>query len=336
MNQLILALMMLVGITLSGSVKIVNQGDEALVELLGRYDGRKLQPGINFIVPFISYIAIKETVREKILHVPPQNCITRDNVSIKVDAVLYWRVLDLEKAYYKVQNLQGAISNLVLTQIRSEMGKLSLNETFTARTEINEKLLRELDVSTAPWGVKVTRVELLDIVPSKTVQGAMELQMSAERQKQAAILTSEGERQAVINSAQGEAEAQIIEAQARQKVEFLDAQAQEQRQILKAKGTAAAVEVIAQKLKEDPYAAQALQFLLAQNYLEMGMTIGQSNSSKVMFFDPRNVPEAIEDMQTMVTPISSAISSAISSEIPSDNGVVKANLPGIELSKVAR
>ncbi|MEB3230939.1 MAG: SPFH domain-containing protein [Leptolyngbyaceae bacterium] len=299
MNGLIFALLMAAGFTFAGSVKIVKHGNEALVETLGRYDGRKLQPGLNFTTPLISYIAVKETIREKILKVPPQNCITSDNVSIKVDAVLYWRILDLEKAYYKVQNLELAISNLVLTQIRAEMGRLTLNQTFTARTEVNENLLRDLDIATAPWGVKVTRVELLDIVPSSTVQGAMELQMSAERQKQAAILTSEGERQAMINSAQGEAEALIIAAEARHKVALLDAKAQEQEQILKAKGMAEAMEIVAQKLKQDPSYGKALQFLLAQNYLEMGTRIGQSESSKVLFFDPGNVPDTMKKMQNM-------------------------------------
>jgi regulator of protease activity HflC (stomatin/prohibitin superfamily) len=188
----------------------------------------------------------------------------------------------------------------VLTQIRSQLGKLELNETFTARTEVNKMLLRELDIATEPWGVKVTRVELRDIVPSKTVQGAMELQMSAERKKQAAILTSEGEREAVVNSARGEAEAQIIEAEARQKAAILEAQAQQQQQVLKAQGTAAAMEIIAKKLKSDSLAAEALQFLLAQNYLEMGMKIGSSDSSKVMFLDPRSIPATLDGMRSIV------------------------------------
>jgi regulator of protease activity HflC (stomatin/prohibitin superfamily) len=180
------------------------------------------------------------------------------------------------------------------------LGKLELNETFTARTEVNKMLLRELDIATEPWGVKVTRVELRDIVPSKTVQGAMELQMSAERKKQAAILTSEGDREAVVNSARGEAEAQIIEAEARQKAAILEAQAQQQQQVLKAQGTAAAMEIIAKKLKSDSSAAEALQFLLAQNYLEMGMKIGSSDSSKVMFLDPRSIPATLDGMRSIV------------------------------------
>lgn len=298
---MIMTFLALSGATLAGSIKIIKQGDGALVEFLGRYDGRKLEPGLNFITPFLSQVVFQETMREKVLEIPPQNCITRDNVSISVDAVVYWRIMNLERAYYKVQNLKAAMVNLVLTQIRSEMGKLELNQTFTARTEVNEMLLRELDIATEPWGVKVTRVELRDIVPSKTVQGAMELQMSAERKKQAAILTSEGEREAMINSARGEAEAQIIEAEARQKAAILEAEAQQKQQILKAQGTAAAMEIIGKKLKSDTSAAQSLQFLLAQNYLEMGMRIGSSDSSKVMFLDPRSIPSTLDGMRSIVT-----------------------------------
>lgn len=301
MSQWLLMLALALGgtTTLASSIRIVKQGDEALVETLGRYDGRKLEPGLNFITPFISQVVFKETIREKVLEIPPQNCITKDNVAITVDAVVYWRILSLEKAYYKVQNFQSAIVNLVLTQIRSELGKLDLNQTFTTRTEVNETLLRELDVATAPWGIKVTRVELREIVPSKTVQGAMELQMSAERKKQAAILTSEGEREALINNARGEAEAQIIEAQARQRVALLDAEAAQQEQILRAKATASAIDIIAQQLQTDPVAGKALQFLLAQNYLDMGTKVGSSGSSKVMFLDPRTIPEVLQSASVL-------------------------------------
>ncbi len=295
----------------SKSVRIINQSDEALVETLGRYSGKKLTPGLNFTVPFIDRMVYKQTVREKVLDVPPQQCITRDNVSISVDAVVYWRIVDLEKAYYKVENLQAAMVNLVLTQIRSEMGQLELDETFTARAEINELLLRELDISTDPWGVKVTRVELRDIAPSKAVQDAMELQMTAERQKRANVLTSEGERDSAINSARGRAESVVLDAEARQKSVILDAQAeqktivlraqaQRQEQVLSAQATAEAVEVLAQKIKTDPNAREALQFILAQEYLEMGRQIGASDSSKVMFLDPRSIPGALESIRSIV------------------------------------
>jgi regulator of protease activity HflC (stomatin/prohibitin superfamily) len=292
------------------SVKIIQQGNEALVERLGGYD-RKLSPGLNFVFPVLDRIAFQETIREKVLDIPPQGCITRDNVAITVDAVVYWRIVDMEKSYYKVQNLQSAMVNLVLTQIRAEMGQLELDETFTARSQINETLLRELDIATDPWGVKVTRVELRDIVPSKAVQESMELQMSAERRKRAAILTSEGERESSVNSARGKAEAQVLDAEARQKAMILaaeaeqksivlKAQAERQKEVLRAQATAEAIQIVTQALKSDPKAAEAGKVLLALSYLDMGTKVGQSDSSKVMFMDPRSIPATLQGMLSMV------------------------------------
>jgi len=307
---ILLVFLALGGSAIAGSVRIVNQGNEALVETLGSYK-KKLSPGLNFIVPVLERMVYQGTIREKVLDIPPQQCITRDNVSITVDAVVYWRIVDMEKAYYKVEDLKSAMVNLVLTQIRAEMGQLELDETFTARAQINEILLRELDIATDPWGVKVTRVELRDIVPSKAVQESMELQMSAERRRRAAILTSEGEREAAVNSARGSAEARILDAEARQKSAILDAEAQQkaiilkaeaerQDQILKAQGTAEALQILARLIKADPDAREVLQFLLAQNYLEMGTAIGSSASSKVMFMDPRSIPATVEGMRSIL------------------------------------
>jgi regulator of protease activity HflC (stomatin/prohibitin superfamily) len=292
------------------SVKIIQQGNEALVERLGGYD-RKLSPGLNFVFPVLDRIAFQETIREKVLDIPPQGCITRDNVAITVDAVVYWRIVDMEKSYYKVQNLQSAMVNLVLTQIRAEMGQLELDETFTARSQINEILLRDLDIATDPWGVKVTRVELRDIIPSKAVQESMELQMSAERRKRAAILTSEGERESSVNSARGKAEAQVLDAEARQKAVILaaeaeqksivlKAQAERQKEVLRAQATAEAIQIVTQALKSDPRAAEAGKVLLALGYLDMGTKVGQSDSSKVMFMDPRSIPATLQSMLSMV------------------------------------
>ncbi|MCH2049300.1 MAG: SPFH/Band 7/PHB domain protein [Trichodesmium sp. ALOHA_ZT_67] len=316
----LLVFLVLGGSSLAASVKVINQGNEALVETLGRYNGRKLDAGLKIIIPFLDKISYQETIREKVLDIKPQPCITRDNVAISVDAVVYWRIMDMEKAYYKVENLQSAMTNLVLTQIRAEMGKLELDQTFTARTEINEVLLRELDIATDPWGVKVTRVELRDISPSKAVQDSMELQMTAERKKRAAILTSEGERDSAINSARGRAESQVLDAQARQKATVLEAEAQQkaivlkaqaerQSQVLKAQATAEALEIITKTLREDPNAKEALEFLLAQNYLDMGQKIGTSESSKVMFMDPRNIPATLEGMRSIVTDNKNSVSS---------------------------
>ena len=312
MNPIVwIFLLVLGGTTASKSIRIINQSDEALVETLGRYNGKKLTAGLNYTFPFVDKVVYKQTIREKVLDVPPQQCITRDNVSISVDAVVYWRIIDMEKAYYKVEDLQSAMVNLVLTQIRSEMGKLELDETFTARAEINELLLRELDISTDPWGVKVTRVELRDISPSKAVQDAMELQMTAERQKRANVLTSEGERDSAVNSAQGRADSAVLDAEAHKKAAILEAEAQQeaivlraqahrQEQVLKAQATAEAVDVLAKKIKQDPTAREALQFILAQDYMTMGSEIGGSESSKVMFLDPRSIPGALESMKSIV------------------------------------
>ncbi|MGL5081455.1 MAG: SPFH domain-containing protein [Microcoleaceae cyanobacterium] len=301
MGQFFLLLFLaLGGSALAGGVKIVNQGDEALVETLGKYNGRKLKPGLNFVIPFIDRLAYKQTIREQVLDIPPQQCITRDNVSISVDAIVYWRIMDLEKACYKVANLVPAMENLVRTQIRSEMGQLELDQTFTARTEVNELLLRELDIATDPWGVKVTRVELRDICPAKAVMDAMELQMSAERKKRAAILNSEGERESAINSARGRAEAQVLEAEANQKALILKAQAERQTQVLKAHATAEALQIVAKILGSDARAQEALQFLMAQHYIDMGTTIGKSDSSKILFMDPRSIPATLEGMKAIV------------------------------------
>ncbi|TVQ22044.1 MAG: SPFH/Band 7/PHB domain protein [Leptolyngbya sp. DLM2.Bin15] len=298
-------------ITLANSVKIINQGNEALVERLGKYNNKKLKPGMNFMVPFMERVVYQETIREKVLDIPAQQCITRDNVAISVDAVVYWRIMDLERAYYKVENLQAAMVNLVLTQIRSEMGRLELDETFTARSEVNESLLRELDTSTDPWGVKVTRVELRDIMPSKAVQESMEMQMTAERRKRAAILTSEGEREAAVNSARGRADSQLLAAEADQKAVILAAEAQQksivlraqavrQEQVLKAQATAEAMKIISNTLQADPHARESLQYLMAQQYIEMGTKIGESDSSKVMFMDPQSIPATVEGMRSII------------------------------------
>ena len=300
MNELFLLFSLVFGgSVLASSVKIVNEKNEALVERLGSFN-KKLSPGLNLIIPVLDRIVYRGTTREKVIDIPPQSCITKDNVAITVDAVVYWQIVDMEKAYYKVENLQTAMVNLVLTQIRAEVGKLELDQTFTARTEINEILLRELDISTDPWGVKVTRVELRDIMPSKAVQESMELQMSAERKKRAAILSSEGERDAAINSAQGQAQAKVLEAEAMKKAAILKAEAERQQQILKAEATAAALAIVSEKLKSDPKAREALQFLLARHYLEMGTAIGSSESSKVLFLDPRTMMGTIESIKAAI------------------------------------
>ena len=216
-----LVLMALLGVS---SVKVTSGGQSRLVERLGKYD-RQLQPGLSLVLPVLEKVVSHESLKERVLDIPPQQCITRDNVGIEVDAVVYWQLLEHARAYYAVDNLQAAMVNLVLTQIRAEMGKLDLDQTFTTRSEVNETLLKELDQATDPWGVKVTRVELRDIQPSRGVQQAMEQQMTAEREKRAAILRSEGERDSQVNAARGRAEALLLDAEAQAKQQTLLAQA---------------------------------------------------------------------------------------------------------------
>jgi regulator of protease activity HflC (stomatin/prohibitin superfamily) len=311
MGQFLLLLILgLSGAGLASSVRIVNQGNSALVERVGSFR-KRLDPGLNVIVPGLDRIVFQETLRLKVLDIEPQSCITADNVSITVDAVVYWQIVDMERAYYKVQNLESAMVYLVQTQIRGEIGKLQLDQTFTARSQISDILLEELDTATDPWGVKVTRVEIRDITPSKAVQDSMELQMSAERRKRAAILTSEGDRESQVNSARGNADAQVLAAEAKKQAVILDAEAQQQSillkaeaerqsKLLRARAVAESMQLLANILETDPQATAALQFLLAQNYLDMGTTIGQSESSKVLFLDPRSVMGTIEGMKEVL------------------------------------
>lgn len=311
MNSFLWVLAIFIAFGLSG-LRRVNQETEAIVEMLGRYNGKKLQPGLRYVIPVLERKVFHETKREKVIDIPPQKCFTKDNVAVTVDAVVYWRIVDMEKAYYRVENLKDAMVNLVLTQVRSEMGKLELDQTFSARAEVNEILLQELDVATDPWGVKITRVELRDLLPSSAVQESMEMQMSAERKKRATILTSEGERESAVNHARGKADAQVLEAQAKQKAKILDAEAEKkaialkaegekQREILKAQATSEAMKTINQTMASSAYAQQSLQYLLTQGYLQMGSQIGSSDSSKVMFFDPNSIMSTFEGMRSLVS-----------------------------------
>lgn len=173
------------------SVRIINQSNQALVERLGRYH-RKLGPGLNFIVPFLDNIVLEDTTREQVLDIDPQAAITRDNVSLQVDAVVFWRILDLERMYYEIDDIETAIRNLVLTTLRSEIGQMGFEDTFSSRATINQALLNHLDEVTAPWGVKVTRVEVQRIEPSKAVLESMEKQQAAEIKKRATIAEAQG------------------------------------------------------------------------------------------------------------------------------------------------
>ncbi|MEB3243588.1 MAG: stomatin-like protein [Cyanobacteriota bacterium] len=281
-----LVVVLLGALGLSG-VKVTSSSRSMLVERLGKYN-RQLSPGLSFVMPGLEKVVSHESLKERVLDIPPQQCITRDNVSIEVDAVVYWQLLEHARAYYAVDNLQSAMVNLVLTQIRAEMGKLDLDQTFTTRSEVNEVLLRELDEATDPWGVKVTRVELRDIHPTPGVQQAMEQQMTAEREKRAAILRSEGEKEAQVNAARGRAEALVLDAKAKQEALLLEAEAQAQQQRLLAKARAEAAAELAAAIEAHPAAAEGLRLLLARDWMTMGQEMAKAEGGSVLMVDPQS------------------------------------------------
>ncbi len=270
-----------------GSVRVTSGGRSMLVERLGKYD-RELRPGLSFVLPVVEKVVSHESLKERVLDIPPQQCITKDNVSIEVDAVVYWQLLEHAKAYYALDNLKSAMVNLVLTQIRSEMGKLDLDQTFSTRQEVNDLLLRDLDQATDPWGVKVTRVEMRDIVPSPGVQQAMEMQMSAEREKRAAILRSEGEKEAQLNAARGRAEALVFDAKAQKEALVLGAQAQAEQQKLLAIARAEAAAELARTIEAHPAAGEALRLLLAKDWMGMGQELAKAQGGSVLMVDPQS------------------------------------------------
>jgi len=200
---------------LACSVRIISTGSEALVERLGKFD-RRLSPGLNFIVPGLEGVSIRASVREQVLDVPPQPCITSDNAPLSADAVVFFRIRDLALARYAVDDFRACVTNLVLTQLRSEIGQLTLDQTFAARERLNQKLLEEANAVTAGWGIDVTRIEVRDIHPSPEIVSSMEMQMAAERKKRAAILQSEGDRAAQVNAAEGRREATVLGARGEQ------------------------------------------------------------------------------------------------------------------------
>jgi regulator of protease activity HflC (stomatin/prohibitin superfamily) len=280
----VLALLAVLGIS---SVKVTSSSRSMLVERLGKYN-RQLSPGLSLVLPGVERVVSHESLKERVLDIPPQQCITRDNVSIEVDAVVYWQLLEHDRAYYAVDNLQAAMVNLVLTQIRAEMGKLDLDQTFTTRQEVNEVLLKELDQATDPWGVKVTRVELRDIKPTQGVQQAMEQQMTAEREKRAAILRSEGDRESQVNAARGRAEALVLDAKAKQEALLLEADAQAKQQLLLAQARAAAARELAEAIEAHPAAAESLRLLLAKDWMAMGQEMARAQGGSVLMVDPQS------------------------------------------------
>jgi regulator of protease activity HflC (stomatin/prohibitin superfamily) len=257
-------------------VKAVPQGAEYTVERFGRYM-RTLRPGLHVITPFVERIGAKLNMMEQVLDVDSQEVITRDNAMITADGVVFFQILDAAKAAYEISNLQRAIINLTMTNLRTVMGSMDLDDLLSQRDRINAQLLHVVDEATTPWGVKVTRIEIKDIAPPSDLVDSMARQMKAERDKRAAVLEAEGDRQAQILKSEGEKQAAILQAEGRKEAAFRDAEARERQAEAEARATAMLSQALARGDR------QAINYFIAQKYVEAFGQFATSPNQKVVF-----------------------------------------------------
>jgi len=293
-----LVLFLLVLYVIAKTAVVVPQQSAYVVERLGKYSGT-LNAGFHILLPFVDTIRYRHSLKETAVDIPEQVCITRDNVQVAVDGILYLKVLNPERASYGISDYHFALSQLAQTTLRSEMGKIELDRTFEERTNINIQVVNELDKASEPWGVKVLRYEIKNITPPKGVLDAMEKQMRAEREKRALILTSEGERDAAINQAEGEKQ-QVIKA----------SEAKKQQQINEADGAAAAILAIAQATAEGlrkvaetirvPGGPEAVQLRVAEQYIMKFGELAKTNNTLIL-------PASVSDVGSMIAVAMNAV-----------------------------
>jgi regulator of protease activity HflC (stomatin/prohibitin superfamily) len=261
MEPIIAIVLALIGYAL-GSAKLIRQGNIALVERLGKYH-RVLESGLNFIVPFLDQIVMEDTTREQVLDIKPQNVITKDQVYLEVDGVVYWRIIDIQKSFYEIDDLQQALSNLTTTSLREVIAQNSLEDTNMSRAEMDRSLLSQLNSITVDWGVEIIRLDLQKLTPPESVQISMQEERAAEIRKRALIASAEGERQAAIK---------------------------------KAEGTRASMEIISEVLRSHPESKDILRYLVAQDYVQASQRLGESNNAKIVFVDPANSTDMFQEL----------------------------------------
>jgi regulator of protease activity HflC (stomatin/prohibitin superfamily) len=294
----VIILAVIVLVVIAKTAVVVPQQSAYVVERLGKFSST-LDAGFHILVPFLDVIRYKHMLKEIAVDIPEQVCITRDNVQVHIDGILYMRVLNPERASYGINDYQFALTQLAQTALRSEVGKIELDRTFEARTTINAQVVNELDKASEPWGVKVLRYEIKNITPPKDVLNAMEKQMRAEREKRALILTSEGERDAAINQAEGEKQ-QVIKA----------SEAKKQQQINEAEGAAAAILAIAQATAEGlrkvaetiqvPGGQEAVQLRVAEQYIGKFGELAKATNTLIL-------PASVSDVGSMIALAMNAI-----------------------------
>jgi len=258
-----------------GTVKIVPQGREFTVEQFGRYT-RTLKPGITFLMPFVENIGRRVNMMEQVLDVPRQEVITKDNVMVQVDAIVFIQVMDASQAAYRVDNLNFAIQQLAMTNLRTVVGSMELDEVLSQRDHINTRLLDVIDQATSPWGVKLARIEIKDLTPPPDITNAMARQMKAERERRAVITEADGEKSAAIARAEGAKQSAILEAEGRKEAAFRDSEARER---------AAQAEAKATQMVSDAIAAgdvNAINYFVAQKYVEAFAKLAESPQQKTV------------------------------------------------------
>jgi len=271
----VIVLVLVVVVTIAMGIRTVPQGYAYTVERFGRYS-RTLTPGLGLVVPYIDQIGKKVNVMEQVLDVPSQEAFTRDNAGVTIDAAAFYQILDAAKASYEVSNLNQALLVLTMTNIRTVVGSMDLDQLLSHRDEINERLLRVVDAAASPWGAKVTRVEIKDILPPQDLAGAMARQMKAEREKRAAVLEAEGLRQAEILRAEGQKQSQILAAEGRKEAAFRDAEARERQAEAEARATGMVSDAIT---KGDLAAAN---FIVAEKYIDAIRALASAPNQKVV------------------------------------------------------